>query len=213
MRWEGDSLVIDVRERTAPWGRSLRGRVVFRPSVSPVTPIAIDGIGDHHWQPVAPLGRVEAEFESPDCAFRGNGYLDTNHGSTPLEERFSSWSWARVSDGANVRITYDVATRDGRALEHGLVVHPRGARRFFGRAERALKPTPFGLPRVVRTAAGEDAALLRTLENGPFYARSAIEIARPSAPTWRGLHETISLDRLASRWVQFLIPFRSRRET
>ncbi|MFO0743064.1 MAG: carotenoid 1,2-hydratase [Labilithrix sp.] len=213
MRWERDALVLEIDERTAPWRSRLRGRVVFRPTLPGLAdPIALDGAGVHHWRPVAPLGHVEARFSTPGCSFQGTGYLDTNDGGEPLEEGFSSWSWARTSDGKRVRITYDVHTRDRRELEHGFVLDESGARPFAGRVGRALRRTAFGLRRPLRVAAGETPRLLRTLEDGPFYARSAVEIARPHQSTLVGVHETMSLDRLASRLVRFLIPFRARRE-
>lgn len=213
MRWERDELRIDVRERTTPWRSPLRGRILFRPSVlGAASPLAIDGAGAHLWQPIAPLGRVEVKFDDPGCSFRGAGYLDTNGGDEPLEDGFSSWSWTRLAEPQGARITYDVETRDGRSLRHGLSMDDRGSRRFSGRVERTLRPTAFGLRRVVRVGAGDRSSLLRTLEDGPFYARSAVEVVRPDGQTLRGVHETISLGRLASRWVQFLIPFRARRE-
>lgn len=213
MRWERDELVIDLAERTTPWRSPLRGRIRFRPSVPGVMePIAIDGAGRHVWRPIAPLGSVEVKLDAPSLSFRGAGYMDTNAGDEPLEDGFSSWSWTRLSERQGARITYDVETRDGRSLRHGLSMSASGTRPFSGSAERSVRPTAFGLRRVVRVDAGERPSLLRTLEDGPFYARSAVEVVRPDGVALRGMHETISLDRLAARWVQFLIPFRARRE-
>lgn len=213
MHREGDALIVDVRERTTPWRKPLHGRIVFRPTIpGAACPVALDGVGAHLWQPLAPLGRLEATFDEPACSFRGVGYLDTNGGDEPLEQGFSSWSWARIAEPRGARITYDVARRSGATLRHGVTLDDGGARPFAGDVERSLRATSFGLERVVRGNAGEQPMLVRTLEDGPFYARSMIEVVRPDGLVARGFHEAISLDRLASKWVQFLIPFRARRE-
>lgn len=214
VRWDGDALVIDLRERSSPWGAPIDGHIVFRPTVFGHAPLAIDGEGQHLWQPFAPLGRAEVRLRRPGLSFQGCGYLDGNRGDAPLEEGFESWSWARVSDDEDVRITYDVKTRSGLELEHGLELGARGSSSFEGREKRRLRPTSFGLPRHLRVGAGEVPRLVQTLENGPFYARSSVEIARGrrSGRPLLGVHETMSLDRLASRWVRFLIPFRVRCE-
>jgi carotenoid 1,2-hydratase len=53
--------------------------------------------------------------------------------------------------------------------------------------------------------AGEVTA--RILEDTPFYARSVIR-AQLCGETAIGMHESLSLDRFASRYVQWMLPFR-----
>ena len=48
---------------------------------------------------------------------------------------------------------------------------------------------------------------LRSLEDGPFYARSLIESTLLGERV-HGVHESLSLDRFAAPWVQALLPFR-----
>lgn len=59
----------------------------------------------------------------------------------------------------------------------------------------------------MRSDAGHPARVLRTLEDGPFYARSLV------GATWLGepvqaLHESLSLRRFSAPWVQAMLPFR-----
>jgi carotenoid 1,2-hydratase len=213
MRWSesGAALVIDVDERSAPWGCPLRGRIVFHPSARTTEAVPIDGLGDHVWWPVAPLGRVEVELTEPSVRFSGTGYLDANAGSVPLEESFVRWSWSRVSSPASVAVTYDVLTRGSGPIGHAYSVDGGGVRALDVAQEVTLRRSRFGLERTVRTIAGSPPRLLRALADGPFYARSLIETDRGPL-VHRGVHEVVDLDRFASSWVQFLIPFRMRRE-
>jgi carotenoid 1,2-hydratase len=49
-------------------------------------------------------------------------------------------------------------------------------------------------------------ARIRTVEDTPFYARSMVMGGGPESE--QVVHESLSLDRFASRWVQTLLPFR-----
>jgi carotenoid 1,2-hydratase len=212
MRWlENGSLVIDVDERSAPWGRPLRGCIVFHPDARTDAAVAIDGSGDHLWWPMAPLGRVEVGLVDPCVRFTGSGYLDANAGRVPLEESFSRWSWARLSRRGEVAITYDVVTRSLGERRHGFVVDSSGVRELDGGESTLLGTTRFGLPISVRCPGKGWPRLARTVEDGPFYARSIVS-HRDGELASTGIHEVVSLDRFASSWVQFLIPFRMRRE-
>lgn len=212
MRWLADgSLAIDVDERTAPWNRPLRGCIRFHPLARTDVAVPIDGRGEHLWWPLAPFGRVEVSLHEPAVRFSGSGYLDANAGLRPLEESFARWSWARVSSASDVAITYDVATRDMGSIEHGYRVDRDGVHVLTGGDTAALGTTRFGLPRSIRAPLGTRARLVRTVEDGPFYARSLVECV-DRGQVLRGVHEVVSLDRFASSWVQFLIPFRMRRE-
>jgi GT2 family glycosyltransferase len=58
-----------------------------------------------------------------------------------------------------------------------------------------------------RPALGDsDMTVARTLEDTPFYSRSVLSSDGTGA--WDTVHESLDLDRFASRWVQFLLPFR-----
>lgn len=212
MRRRADgSVVVDIDERCAPWRKRLRGRITLHPRLELATTIALDGEGAHVWSPRIPLARVEVDLVEPRLSFTGNGYLDENAGDTPLESAFSRWSWSRVASEEEVAIAYDVHLANGRSLSHGMRIDDRGARRFDGGRVVDLARTRFALPRTARVEDDASCRIVRTLEDGPFYARSVIETSIGGRPAC-GVHEMVSLDRFASRWVRFLLPFRMRVE-
>jgi carotenoid 1,2-hydratase len=208
---ENGSIIARIDERTAPWRERVRGTIRLVPLASSELVVDLDPRGLHTWSPRIPIASLEVDFEEPRVRFRGTGYLDMNQGAAPLEDTFASWSWSRVSDGRQVAVAYDVALRDG----------ARRARSFAGSCGHDLVParhdgvvelpaTRFGLS---RTARGETDAisLVRTLEDGPFYARSVLRTTLDGSRAV-GMHETVSLDRFRSAWVRFLVPFRMRVE-
>ena len=207
MTWQSGDLVVRIDERTAPWRERLRGSVRLTPLSCSDLVVDLDPEGVHTWSPRIPIASVEVDFEEPRVRFRGTGYFDMNRGECPLEETFASWSWSRVSDGKRAEIAYDVALRDGTTR----------ARSFHGACGEdlatavhdevvELPATRFGLPRRARSREGPT-ALVRTLEDGPFYARSVVTTTLAGQRAI-GIHETVSLDRFRSRWVKLLVPFR-----
>jgi carotenoid 1,2-hydratase len=211
MRWTpSGALEVLVSERSAPWGQKIAGSILFHPTRLTQEVVPIDGAGNHIWTPVAPLGRVEVKLSHPDVRFSGSAYLDANHGNEPLEEGFSEWSWARITQPGRTLITYDVSTRRGARKLHGLSVDNRGVAPLEAQQHNSLGFTRFGLTRRMRTPAEAEMHLVRTVEDGPFYARSLIDGSIQGQHAC-GVHEVVSLDRLVRSWVQFLIPFRMRR--
>ena len=103
MRWIGDALVVDIYERTTPFARNIRGRVIVRPEVLTGVDLAIDSGGEHRWWPIAPLARIEVDLPEPGVRFVGHGYHDANAGSAPLESAFDRWSWSRATSSPSRR--------------------------------------------------------------------------------------------------------------
>jgi carotenoid 1,2-hydratase len=68
-----------------------------------------------------------------------------------------------------------------------------------------LKKTFWRLARTTPSAAAHRPRLIKTLEDGPFYARSLIETQVTDTPVV-AIHEHVSLDRFGKRWVQALLP-------
>jgi carotenoid 1,2-hydratase len=211
LHWHGEQLVVRVDERSAPWGQPVRGTVRLTPLAASDLVVDLDPCGLHTWSPRVPVARIEVVFDEPRVRFTGTGYLDLNRGAGPLEETFAAWSWSRVSDGERAAIAYDVTMRDGRTRvrafgsEHGRALAAAAADALVD-----LPSTRFGLLRSARCEAAP-MRVLRTLEDGPFYARSVVETTLGGRRAL-GIHETVSLDRFRSAWVRFLVPFRMRVE-
>ena len=209
MAWRNGDLVVSIDDRSAPWRERVRGKVRLTPLAGSDVVVDLDPSGLHTWCPRIPIASVEVDFEEPRVRFRGTGYFDMNRGECPLEETFASWSWSRVSDGRRGAIAYDVAMRDGSTRARSFR-SACGEDLVIARDDQvvSLPTTRFGLPR--RARGGEGATeLVRTLEDGPFYARSVVTTTLAGQRAM-GIHETVSLDRFRAPWVRFLVPFRMR---
>ncbi len=211
MAWEGDDLVVRIDERCAPWGPRVRGTIRLVPLARSELVVDLDPCGLHTWSPSVPLARVEVDFDDARLSFRGTGYFDMNRGAEPLEDTFSSWSWSRVSTGDRVALAYDITMRDGGERVRAFTGQ-RGRELVASAADTLvdLPPTRFGLTRSARCEVSP-LEVVKTLEDGPFYARSVVSTTLGGKPAL-GVHETLSLDRFRSAWVRFLVPFRMRVE-
>ncbi len=205
LSWDGNALLFDIDEVTAPIPARLRGRVRVHPSALTGHTVPLDAAGRHRWSPLAPCARVEVELDRPSLRWSGHGYLDSNSGNAPLEADFARWDWscARLPDGA--AILYDVSWRDGGGQSVALRIDRAG------RATPFPPPPPVVLPRtrwgVERRTRAEDAARARrTLLDAPFYARSVLQ-ARLLGESVTAMHESLDLGRFASPWVQAMLPF------
>ena len=208
LAWEGDALRLEVDERTAPWPRRLRGRIRLWPEALPGRIALLAAEGSHRWWPIAPRARVEVVFDEPALRFTGSGYLDANEGLEPLETRFHYWDWSRAGDDEETVILYEGTRRDGSILALALRAGRDGGLEPLAPPPRQPLPrSRWGLARSTRVDPGHRARLVRSLEDGPFYAR-ALLATRLAGHTLPAIHETLSLDRFARPWVQLLLPFR-----
>ncbi len=208
LSWDGDALTIRLDEVTVPIPSRLRGTVRVHPAALLDRTFTLDAAGQHRWSPLAPCARVEVALERPSLRWSGQGYLDTNAGAAPLEDSFERWDWSRATLGRGTAVLYDVTRRDGSALSIALRADSSG------RVEDMEPPPPLRLPRTrwgveraTRADAGQDARVLRTLEDAPFYARSVLS-SRLLGEAVTPMHESLSLDRFRLRAVQVLLPFR-----
>ena len=213
VRWRDGALEIDVDERACPLPRRVRGRVRVRPMALAGDVFALDDAARHRWSPIAPCARVEVAFDSPALSWSGHAYVDSNDGDEPISEPFRTWDWLRapMPDGSTV-VVYDVRQAGGGADR--LI-----GRRFWpdGRAatvpvprREALAPSGWRVERAVRSEA--PAAVLRALEDTPFYARSVVRTRLLGHPV-DAMHESLSATRFASPLVQAMLPFRMPRRT
>lgn len=209
LRWEGDTLIIDIDERGAPLPTPVRGQVRVHPGAVSDHALALDAAARHCWWPLAPCARVEVDLDRPALRWSGDGYLDSNAGDEPLEQGFRSWHWCRASSGSGTTVVYDLTPRHDPA--QGLALHfPRAGGEpepVTAPCSVTLPPTLWRIDRQARSSFAGAAAVVDTLEDTPFYARSLIR-TRLGGGEVAAVHETLSLDRFASPWVQLMLPFR-----
>jgi carotenoid 1,2-hydratase len=211
VRNEGGRVVVSIDEVTAPLRRPIRGTIVLDPVALSGTPHALDAAGLHTWWPIAPYARVSVDLSEPSLRFEGGGYLDANAGDEPLEDAFVSWNWSRMPVGRGALVSYAVQRRDGGQRKLDLLFDQDGATSpVEGLVGHDLPNTDYRLARETRAERWTRPALVETLEDTPFYSRSSVR------STFRGhtdlaMHESLSLDRFRSRWVQALLPMRIRR--
>jgi carotenoid 1,2-hydratase len=204
--WEGGALVVTLDERSSPWGAPVRGTIRVAPH-TPFEPafVALDGGGRHVWTPIMPSARAEVRLEAPRLSFEGHAYVDTNAGDEPLEARFAQWSWWRAgAPGGAVHVGYHAELRSGARVDVSCEAGPDGVRSSAPQGPLVS----LGCTRWCVARQGERGmSVVRTLEDSPFYARSLVRVGGAL-----GVHETVSLDRFATWWVQRMIPYRMRRE-
>jgi carotenoid 1,2-hydratase len=208
LRWEGGALVIDFDEITAPIPSRLRGTIRLHAKAMVGDAFAIDGAGRHLWRPIAPRADVEVQLSHPACAWRGQGYFDTNAGDEPLERGFIGWDWSRAHRPQDTLLFYDVERRGGERAGLALRVGAGGKIETIEPPPAHTLPLPFWrMPRAVRGEAATPPTLRRTLEDAPFYTRSALDGVFEGEPA-EIVHESLLLNRLRSPVVRAMLPFR-----
>jgi carotenoid 1,2-hydratase len=206
--WDGDALSIWIDECTAPWPSRVRGVVRVYPQFITDRVVALDGAGQHRWWPIAPSTRVQVALDEPDQRWLGTGYLDSNWGDAPLESAFSRWDWSRATLQFGTAILYDVRRRQGAPLVLALRFAPSGeVEEVEPPPTVSLRRTRWGIERGTRADIAASARVIKTLEDGPFYARSLL-MAQVFGEPVRAVHESLSLDRLRKPWVKLLLPVR-----
>ena len=206
LAWRPDGLVIDVDERSAPWGQRVAGRIRVLPNAVTPRPWPLDERERHHWWPYAPSAEVSVRFDRPNISWKGRGYLDGNWGEVPLEAGFRYWQWSRAAHAAETRVRYAAESVDGRERRIDVAFAPDGATRSLTATDgQALPASRWGIP---RTHLGESPILAtRSLEDGPFYARTLLDTEEGPV-----VHESLSLERFRTGWVRNLLRFRMPRE-
>ncbi len=208
LTWEGGALTITFDEVTSPRPSRLRGVVRLFPQATNEQVFSLDAARRHRWRPIAPRARVEVSLDNPGCAWRGDGYFDTNVGDEPLEDAFVGWDWSRAHLPEDTLLFYDVTRRGGETASLALGFDRHGApTEVESPAPVRLPSTAWGIPRLVRGDADGGVSLRRTLEDTPFYARSALSGRFAGRPA-EMIHESLSLNRLRSPIVRAMLPFR-----
>jgi len=208
LAWDGETLTAEIAEWAVPLPRRMRGRIALKPRAINPEPFALEPGARHHWRPIGPIADIALDFEAPALSWRGEGYLDSNWGTEPLERRFARWDWSRATlpGGAGAAILYDPTLTAGEGAPLALHIDPHGrvSRRPIP-PRRDLGRCFWGVDRQTRTDGA--ARLLDTLEDSPFYTRSLIQ-TRLFGEELTAMHESLDLTRFDKRWVQMLLPFR-----
>jgi len=222
--FDGTAYTVEIDEWVAPFPSlitsRIKGTVKLYPSAIVDGDFELSAAGAHRWRPIAPCARVEVDLPLPGLRWSGSGYLDMNTGDAPLERDFQDWSWSRaaLSNGGSV-ILYDVTRRTGLDLSVAIKVDAKGQVEDVEPPPRAELPSSmWGIARETRadydgesawrgSGPGRGATVVSTFEDGPFYSRSLLQ-THLLGERVLAVHESLSLDRFQSRWVQFLLPFK-----
>ena len=208
MAWDGDALTIAIDEVGAPLPERVRGIVRVSPRALGDEAFALDPGGRHLWRPVAPCARVEVAFDKPALRWAGEGYLDANQGVEALEAGFRHWDWSRAHlGGGETAVLYEGTRADRSRFGLALRIGADGAAREVEPPPAVRLPSTrvWRMPRATRADGG--ARVVKTWEDSPFYARSALATRLFGEPA-AAVHESLSLTRFASPLVQALLPFR-----
>jgi carotenoid 1,2-hydratase len=207
LSYEDGVVRMEVDERTAPWGRPVRARLVLEP----LTPLGdevqlVPGL-PHWWRPLAPRARARLEVATEGVEAEGLGYHDTNHGGEQLGARLERWHWSRTHGEQETVVDY--------VLPEGVAplrvtAGPRGVLCTRGSGAEALPTglTGWGLrvPRRLR-AGNRVVGAPRLLESSPFYAR--VEAREQGLDT---LGEVADFRRFHSPFIRWMAHFRTRVE-
>jgi carotenoid 1,2-hydratase len=210
LAWRGDHLEIDLDEISVPIPQRVRGTVRVYPEALCSYSNALDDAGKHRWGPIAPCARIEVDLAQPGQRWQGHAYLDSNEGDEPVTVPFKTWDWsrARMADGSTA-VIYDVTQSSGARTLLAERFKPDGAWQSFEAAPKrqALAPTLWRIDRGIRADAGTVSQVIETLEDTPFYARSLL-LTQLLGERVTAVHETLQPQRLKSRTVQMMLPFR-----
>lgn len=227
LRWTGDTLVIDIDERSVPLPLAVKGQVRIHADQFFNYQVPIDAAGRHRWGPLAPSARIEVDFPSPGIRWSGHAYLDSNEGDEPIETPFHEWDWSRalLRDGSTA-VTYDVRDRLAPGAPDSVYGHSESSRLITARfltngsvetfdlgPREPLRKGLWGVGRSIRSDAGAPPAqLAQTLEDTPFYMRSVVR-QQLLGEEVQAMHETLFLPRVRSPIVRLMLPWRMPRIT
>ena len=209
LQWIGDTLHLEIDEIAVPWPARIRGTVKLHAPRRFDHPVAL--APGHRWCPIAPAARVEVDLGA--VRWSGPGYLDSNQGNAPLASAFRRWDWSRAHlSGGRSAVLYDVERLNAEPLQLGLRFDADGrVSEIAPPPPCALPKTGWRIPRGARSDAGTHAQLRQALTDAPFYARSLVNAQWLGEPV-TAMHESLSLTRFDSAWVQAMLPFRMPRD-
>lgn len=209
LSWNGNCLEITLKERSAPLGQKIAGKIRVFPDqlFHFITPL--DQRARHHWGPIAPSGRVEVSLNAPKLSWKGHAYLDSNEGEEPIIGAFTEWDWSRANmkDGG-VSVLYDIREKSGVERVLALKFNPdRSVTPFEAPPRQALPKAFWRVGRSICSDSGYPPRVLQTLEDTPFYIRSVID-SSIGGERVISMHETLNIPRLDTSSTRFMLPFK-----
>ena len=209
MAWDGDALIVEFNERSAPLPWRVKGRIRLKPSALCHFVTSLDAKERHRWGPIAPCARIDVQLEQPGVSWSGPAYMDSNEGDEAIENAFVDWDWsrARLHDGSTA-VIYDVRPSIGPGRVIAQRFAPDGTTSAFEPPARQRLPSSKWLvARSIRTEQGPPARVLETLEDTPFYVRSTLASGLLGEQVI-SIHESLSIPRLVSLPVRLMLPWR-----
>jgi carotenoid 1,2-hydratase len=208
LTWQNGDLIARIDEITMPIPSRLRGTIRITPQLMTTSQVVLSARGNHVWRLLAPRARVAVDFAAPRLSWSGDGYFDANQGDEPLERAFVNWHWGRAHAGECTHLYYDVHRRNLSQSRLALDIDSAGNLSQIANPPTTDLPTTFW--RIARKAwhdQGTQIKVIKTLEDTPFYARSAL-ITKLDGQTVTMMHESLDLDRLKNPVVRAMLPFR-----
>ncbi|WP_299752204.1 carotenoid 1,2-hydratase [uncultured Tateyamaria sp.] len=209
MRWEDDTLIIDIDEISSPPLISrIKGQIRVIPSALTNVELALTDDNSHIWRPFAPRSRIEVDIDRPGWQWSGEGYFDANFGTRALEEDFSYWTWGRYPTGDGATCFYDATRLDGSELAAAFLFGEDGKASEIPLPPKApMRRSLWAVKRETRGDAGAQARQVQNMLDAPFYSRSAVETTLNGERT-RGVHEALDLTRFRSPLIKPMLAVR-----
>jgi len=214
LHWNGESLIINIKERAVPFGQKVIGKVTVHPEQLFNYSVPLDQQGKHRWGPLAPTSRVEVAFSEPNLYWSGHAYLDSNEGDEPINRPFKEWDWARaLLKDQSTAVIYDVREKNGTENVLALKFNRDGTVENFDIGNRF--PLPLTMWKIKRHLRSDKArpVVIQDLEDTPFYSRSILQADWLGEDNLICMHETLNVPRFSSTAVQMMLPWRMPRIT
>ncbi|MFZ5963588.1 carotenoid 1,2-hydratase [Thalassococcus sp. BH17M4-6] len=209
LHWDGQTLVIDINEVSAPPVISrVRGQIRLTPSAVTDRELLLTPDGAHVWRPFAPVSDISVALEAPGWQWDGHGYFDANFGTRALEEDFSYWTWGRFPSLGGSTCFYDAQRLDGSSLAHGFHFAPDGAAHAIPLPDRhQFRRSLWAIRRDTRGDPGAQPRQVMNMLDAPFYSRSLVETTLGGEKTV-GVHEALDLRRFRSALLKPMLAVR-----
>ncbi|WP_343056033.1 carotenoid 1,2-hydratase [Sagittula marina] len=196
LHWQGDRLVIDINEISAPPVVSrVRGQITVMPAALTGVELPLTPDGTHVWRPFAPTCEIDVDLDAPGWRWQGHGYFDANFGTRALEQDFDYWTWGRFPTSQGSTCFYDATRRDGSVLAAAFRFSRDGSATAITAPPKAPLPRSlWQVRRETRADAGFRPRQVQNMLDAPFYSRSAVQTCLDGIAT-TGVHEALDLRR------------------